>query len=188
MISANKYILYLYSILVGTDGIQAGRKEKLKSLVLAARETLSAFQQFALAMFLRLVHLYAWSLCLRQRRTFKAVKLLKSSLTLSLEKGTPLSAKKWSSSDFDFSRWVSEAQDVTSLIWPWPEMMGGSLGPTELSFGDPSTWGWPGLGEVRCLERRRCQTQWGSVMRSWRRDCVMIGRDQNCCTQLCTVG
>ena len=106
----------------------------------------------------------------------------------SIEKGIPLSAKKWSSSDFDFSRWVSEAQDVTFLMWPWPEMMGGSLGPTELSFGDPSTWGWPGLGEVRCLERRRSQTQWGSVMRSWRRDCVMIGRDQTWCTQLCIVG
>ena len=36
-----------------------------------------------------------------------------------------------SSSDYIPSRWVSDLQDVSSWIYPWPERMGTTLGPTE---------------------------------------------------------
>ena len=35
------------------------------------------------------------------------------------------------SSDLIPSRWVSETQDVSILMYPWPERMGMTLGPTE---------------------------------------------------------
>ena len=36
-----------------------------------------------------------------------------------------------SSSNYIPSRWVSDLQDVSSVIYPWPERMGTTLGPTE---------------------------------------------------------
>ena len=36
-----------------------------------------------------------------------------------------------SSSDYIPSRWVSDLQDVSSPMYPWPERMGTTLGPTE---------------------------------------------------------